>query len=169
MRDVRMYESDEPDELDDEASGEAYEAESWRRGEYLAPLVAYLRAHHYIALPILRDAAARAVASGEEPMLVHGNWLPMMRRGQRVVPPWLVEQCCAVIGRTVEEVMGAEWVRRFGADGRGGMEASPIGSPRIQRPWRYSSKRPRSASPDADSGTGTGTDADSGAHNAPAA
>ena len=76
MRDVRMYESDEPDELDDEASGEAYEAESWRRGEYLAPLVAYLRAHHYIALPILRDAAARAaggaaVASGA---VLRGHW-----------------------------------------------------------------------------------------------
>ncbi|HEU5347351.1 MAG TPA: hypothetical protein VFU63_01945 [Ktedonobacterales bacterium] len=110
-----------------------YDAE--RRVQYLAPLVAYLREHHHIGLPIVREACARAVEAGEEPMLVHGNWLPMMQRGQRRVPPWLVEQCCAVIGRTVEEVMGAEWVKRFGPDGRGGAEIAPTGVVRRQRTW----------------------------------
>lgn len=111
-----------------------------RRVEYLAPLVAYLRERHYIAFAIVEEALNRAVAAGEEPMRVHPNWMPMMQRGQRRVPPWLVEQCCAVISRSVEEVMGAEWVKRFGADGHGGTEIAPTSAVRRQRTWNVSAR-----------------------------
>lgn len=126
-----------------------------RRVEYLAPLVAYLRERHYIAFAIVEEALNRAVAAGEEPMRVHPNWMPMMQRGQRRVPPWLVEQCCAVIGRPVEEVMGAAWVTRFGADGHGGTEVAPTSVVRRQRPWSVQTQERADANNDSNDSKGS--------------
>jgi hypothetical protein len=67
--------------------------------------------------------------------------LALVKRGELTVPSWLVAQCCAVIGKTVEEVMGAAWVKRFGADGCGGSEVAPVGTPRSLP--RSSSSSPR--------------------------
>lgn len=128
-------------------------SERQRRVEYLEPLVAYLRDHHYIAGLVADEALQRALADGETTLRSQTSWLPKMKRGDATIPPWFVEQCCAVLDKNVAEVMGAEWVIRFGADGRGlesgGAERAPVGSPRLQRPW----SRGAAADADADAGT----------------
>lgn len=110
-------------------------SERQRRVEYLAPLVAYLLERRYVAGLIAEDALERARLIGEATLRSQTCWLAKMKRGDATIPPWFVEQCCAVIGKSVEEVMGAEWITRFGADGRGGAETAPTGAPRLQRPW----------------------------------
>jgi hypothetical protein len=67
-----------------------------------------------------------------------------MRRGRSITPPWFVAECCAVIGRPIAEVMGADWVRRFGVDGCGGREMAPVGPLRVRRPSRRTRRRPAS-------------------------
>lgn len=118
-------------------------SERQRRVEYLEPLVAYLRDHFYIAGLVADEALQRALAAGETTLRSQNSWLPKMKRGDATIPPWFVEQCCAVVGKSVLEVMGTEWVIQFGADGRGlesgGTERAPVGSPRLQRPWGRSS------------------------------
>jgi hypothetical protein len=52
--------------------------------------------------------------------------LSRMKVGYQIIPPWFVEACCVVIGRSPLEVMGPEWVRRFGEDGRGGRAGQEI-------------------------------------------
>lgn len=95
-----------------------------RRREYLAPLFAYLRVHHYIAGSVAREAGERG-GYPVTPIL-----LAQMKRGERIILPWFIAACCAVIERSVAEVMGAEWVARYGADGAGGSEEAPVGQPR---------------------------------------
>lgn len=98
------------------------------RRAYLAPLVIYLRAHHYILCRVAQEAGER----GGHHFPTTRVW--QMARGYSVAPPWFVEQCCVVIEKPVEEVMGAEWVKRFGVNGRGRVEVAPVGPPRIQKP-----------------------------------
>jgi hypothetical protein len=104
----------------------AYE-EIQRRREYLAPLFAYLRAHHYIPGLVARDAGERGG------MPVSSILLTQMKRGERVIPPWFVAECCRVIGRSTRAVMGEAWVKQFGRTGRGGAEDAPVGMPRTYR------------------------------------
>lgn len=117
-----------------------------KRREYLVPLFVYLRAHHYIASSLALEAGERGGYPIQRIRLAH------MRRGSSVTPPWFIEQCCAIVGKSVEEVMGAEWVERFGADGRGGTEAAPVGKPRIQkapnRPAHYKRRNRPDQHPD---------------------
>ena len=102
------------------------------RQQYLAPLFVYLRAHRYTASLVAHEASER----GGYPFTAVRVW--QMKRGTSVTPPWFVEQCCAVIEKSVAEVMGSRWVARFGEDGRGlpsgGTEEAPVGEPRIQKP-----------------------------------
>jgi hypothetical protein len=100
-------------------------AEIQRRIEYLAPLYAYLHAHFLIPGRLV------AAASAEVGSPISSVVLSQMKRGERVIPSWLVAVCCQTLGRPVAEVMGAEWVRRFGEDGRGGAENAPVGEPRV--------------------------------------
>lgn len=98
---------------------------SERRREYVAPLYAYLRAHFYIAGLVLSEAGNRQ----DYPMTPVR--VAQVKRGELVIPPWLVAESCAVIGKSVAEVMGADWRARFGDDGRGGSEIAPVGTPRL--------------------------------------
>ncbi|HEU5349634.1 MAG TPA: hypothetical protein VFU63_13565 [Ktedonobacterales bacterium] len=125
------------DELQDELRDETRNEQSVmvaRRVEYLAPLFAYLQDHHHVAGQVAREAGVR----GGRAIVRQRLW--QMKLGVAVTPPWFVAQCCAVIGRPVAEVMGAEWVSRFGADGAGlasgGTEEAPVGPGRIQKPPR---------------------------------
>jgi hypothetical protein len=111
-----------------------------RRIEYLAPLMAYVRARGEQPGRLLNRASLVALGAGE-PINRSGRlWARPLERGLSVIPPWLVERCCALLGQTVAAVMGDEWVKRFGADGRGGEgetgESAPVDSPRIRRPNR---------------------------------
>jgi hypothetical protein len=97
-----------------------------RRQAYLAPLFVYLAAHHYVPSYVARDAGRR------HGMELTVQRLSIIKRASAVIPDWLVAECCAVIGRSVAEVMGEEWVRQFGEDGRGGTEIAPVSSePRV--------------------------------------
>lgn len=72
------------------------------------------------------------------------RWLwrvAQMRRGFSLTPPWFIERCCTAIDTSVMEVMGAEWARRFGVDGRGGVERAPVRAPRRQQPWSKDPQR----------------------------
>ena len=127
-------------------------AEIERRKEYLAPLYAYLRAQYgWVGASDVTDAARlRAEQVGEVVARNRLTWInrqAKMRQGECVTPPWFIEQCCAVIGKPVSEVMGAEWVKRFGADGRGGTERAPVRQPRQQKPWSRS-RRPGDSTQD---------------------
>ena len=106
-------------------------AEVQRRKAYIAPLFAYLYAHYYVAGRVAYAASEREIEEhgGEYP--VTAARLSLLKRGELTIPPWFVAQCCAVIERSVEEVMGAEWVGRFGLDGLGGKEDAPVGIPRF--------------------------------------
>lgn len=96
-----------------------------RRREYIRPLYAYLREHFYIAGLVLGEAGHRQ----DYPMTPVR--VAQVKRGELVIPPWLVAESCAVIGKSVAEVMGANWRARFGDDGRGGSEIAPVGTPRL--------------------------------------
>lgn len=100
-----------------------------RRHEYLAPLFGYLRSHFFIAGLVAQEAGRRR---GQSLTAVR---VAIIKRGEQVIFPWFVAECCAVIGKSVEEVMGAEWVARFGesGDGEGGSEIAPVGIPRTYR------------------------------------
>jgi hypothetical protein len=95
------------------------------RRSYLAPLFGYLRGHHYATADVTREACAR------HGLRMSRQRLSQVKRAICVTPPWFVAECCAVIGQPVAEVMGAEWVTRFGEDGRGvesgGTERAPVG------------------------------------------
>jgi len=107
-----------------------------RRIEYLAPLVAYVRGRGMQFGRLLGQVSLLARVSGQ-PINFSGRlWPRTLERGLSVIPPWLVEQYCVVLSQPVAAVMGDEWVKRFGADGRGGEESAPVGSPRIRRPNR---------------------------------
>ena len=106
-------------------------AEVQRRKAYLAPLFTYLLDHYYVAGRVAAAAGEREHAESGREYKVTGVRLALLKRGELMVPPWLVEQCCAVIGKSVEEVMGAEWVKRYGPDGWGGEETAPTGTPRM--------------------------------------
>ena len=137
MRDAKRVDCVERDESADEPREAERDEQSMvvsRRVDYLAPLFAYLREHHYVAGQVAREAGVRGGRA------IWRQRLLQMKRGVAVTPPWFVAQCCAVIGRSVAEVMGAEWVSRFGADGAGltsgGTEEAPVGPGRIQKPPR---------------------------------
>ena len=89
----------------------------------------YLRSHFFIAGLVAQEAGRRR---GQSLTAVR---VAIIKRGEQVIFPWFVAECCAVIGKTVEEVMGAEWVARFGesGDGEGGSEIAPVGIPRTYR------------------------------------
>lgn len=111
-----------------------------RRDAYLAPLMAWLRASGLPIHTVMWMACMRAKAAGE-PLNTSGRiWPTKIERGLCVIPPWLVEQCCNVVGLSVAELMGEEWVRRFGADGRGGAERAPVGRPHVKRVYQMSSR-----------------------------
>ena len=107
-----------------------------RRIEYLAPLMAYLRASGVQLESFMRLVSQRAKRAGVAINTSGRLWIRRMEVGQCVIPRWLVEQSCAVLDLPVAEVMGAEWVKRFGADGRGGEEAAPTGDPHIKRVYQ---------------------------------
>lgn len=98
------------------------------RRVYLAPLLTYLREHHYTMGAVARQASIR----GGFPIAACRLW--QMKRGDSIIPPWFVAECCRVIGKSVRTVMGDEWVKRYGRTGRGGTHPAPVGSPRVQRP-----------------------------------
>ena len=106
------------------------------RQEYVAPLFEHLRAHHYRASVVAYQASVR----GGYPFTAVRVW--RMIRGRSITPPWFVAECCAVIGRPIAEVMGADWVRRFGVDGRGGTEMAPVRPLRVQRPSGRTLRQP---------------------------
>lgn len=104
------------------ASGQA---EAERRVRYLEPLFMYLLKHHYVAGVVAR------VAGDAHGLAITSTRLSRMRHGKQVIPAWFVAECCAAIGKSVVEVMGAGWARLFGEDGRGGEYLSPVGIPRV--------------------------------------
>jgi hypothetical protein len=110
------------------------------RVAYLTPLLTYVRALPMQPGRLLSMACLRAKAAGL-PLTISGRvWPDKLARGRCVIPPWLVEQCCAVLGAPVSVVMGAEWVKRFGADGRGGSERAPVGFPHLKHAYRASAR-----------------------------
>jgi hypothetical protein len=116
------------------------------RKAYMRPLRVHLLLEEITAQQMLVDQALElAVAAGEPVVTSRRVQLPLVVRGRATIPPWLVENVCRVLGKSVAEVMGAEWVEQFGEDGRGGSQRAPVGGPRIQRL----------------TGTGTGTRKDS--------
>ena len=111
-------------------SGAGAFAEVQRRKAYVAPLFSYLLAHYYVPGRVARAAGELESAAHGGDYVMTSTRLALVKRGELTVPSWLVVQCCAAIEKTVEEVMGVEWVRRFGADGCGGSEVAPVGTPR---------------------------------------
>src|SRR5690348_11722473 len=141
----------EPEDAQEDSQARLVE----RRIEYLAPLSAYVRGRRMEIGRLMNKASLVALGAGE-PINRSGRlWPRKLERGVSVIPPWLVEICCALLGQTVAEVMGDAWVRRFGADGRGGEEIAPVGSPRIRRPNRTDAAFWQSAEGDE---TGEGND-----------
>ena len=110
-----------------------------RRQEYIAPLFAYLDAHHYARPRVFAAVRELAVSAGEYAPWDIKAWhqrVVKMQRGESRIPPWLVSYCCAAIGQAVAEVMGEAWVQRYGSDGAcGGTESAPVREPRRQRAW----------------------------------
>jgi hypothetical protein len=105
------------------------------RVEYARPLLVYLRVQDIGWSRVTDGAVARAVAAGH-PVIGSGHLkLWHFKRGIAAIPPWFVQETCAVLGKHVAEVMGEEWVRRFGEDGRGGQERAPVRPSRMQRRW----------------------------------
>jgi hypothetical protein len=88
----------------------------------------------------MRMACMRAKAAGEKLNTSGRVWPRKIELGLCVIPPWLVEQCCNVVGQTVIEIMGEAWVKRFGADGRNGDEIAPVGRPHVKRVYQLSSR-----------------------------
>lgn len=112
------------------------EGEIELRVEYVAPLFAHLRVSEIMLESFMRMVSQRAKRAGL-PMNTSGRlWAARIERGQCVIPRWLVEQSCAALGLPVAEVMGDEWVKRFGEDGRGGDEFAPTGDPHIKRVYQ---------------------------------
>ncbi len=79
-----------------------------RRAEDLAPLVGYCQRHAIGLLVLARRCAMRR---GE--VMTRGR-LHQMKRGLCLTPDWFVADVCREIGRPVDEVMGADWVREHG-------------------------------------------------------
>lgn len=78
------------------------------RAAYVAPLRAYLREHGILDVHVARRLS-----------LLHGRTFSRQRlynvwTGYNPAPAGFVEDCCRILGRPVEEVMGAEWVATYG-------------------------------------------------------
>ena len=80
-----------------------------RRRRMLAPLFAYWRSHGISGIFVARLAGRR---HGLEITRVR---LSAMRRGACLTQAWFVAECCRVMSRAVEEVMGAAWIAEFGS------------------------------------------------------
>jgi hypothetical protein len=76
-----------------------------RRREKLAPLFAYLRQHGINALWVAQRVGKRQGIAMTRARLSH------IKHGRCLTPEGFVEECCREIGRSVEEVMGSEWVQ----------------------------------------------------------
>lgn len=114
------------------------EADIARRREYLAPMWRYLRGHVRSVAQVMEAARQLAEAGGEAVPGDARRWhwkVSKIRQGTSVAPPWLVQRSCEVIGKSVAEVMGDEWVVRFGADGRGGQDDAPVREHRDGSRW----------------------------------
>jgi predicted ribosome-associated RNA-binding protein Tma20 len=73
-------------------------------------LFSYMAGHGIVALFIARRVGMRLGVAIDKGRLSH------IKRGGCLLPPGFIEGACREMGRTVEEVMGAEWMRRYGAD-----------------------------------------------------
>jgi len=83
-----------------------------RRRRSLAPLFAFMVEHSYHQMGIIRQAYA-AAGVDRVPNRIE---VQQARLGRRNVPWWFVRGCCAAMERSVEEVMGREWIAEFGVD-----------------------------------------------------
>lgn len=79
------------------------------RRRILEPLFAYMGSHHVIALSVARLAWLRLGAPGEMTKLR----LHRIKAGRAILPAGFIDAMCAELGRSVEEVMGAEWLERY--------------------------------------------------------
>jgi hypothetical protein len=81
-----------------------------RRRQLVEPLFRYCRERGISVAHVVRRACMRR---GVEPFSGARIW--QIQAGNCVAPEWLVAECCRVLERRVETVMGAAWIAEFGS------------------------------------------------------